>query len=147
MLSERFPHGVTERSQSPPWAKAAAGMLPRFKCTKDLLRELNEGDCTHRPFGRGYRRWAGGVAPPARCAICSSDAEIRHQFLATRLWAKQSCQNKADRPEYRSDQHRYGEPSLPGYGEIGQNRRNQAAEDRALVVAETACCCAHLGRE
>ena len=44
MLSESFHHGVTERSQSPPWAKAAAGMLPALKCTKDLLQELNEGD-------------------------------------------------------------------------------------------------------
>ena len=32
------------KRQSLPCAKPAPGKLPRFKSTKDLLRELNEGD-------------------------------------------------------------------------------------------------------
>jgi len=64
------------------------------------------------------------------------DLQVRHQLLALGLRAQEHGNDQDHQPPHGRDHHRPGEAHPSLYGEVGENRCDEAAPDRALVVDE-----------
>jgi len=69
------------------------------------------------------------------------------ELLTSGLWAEQNRRGDADTAQRGGDQHRDRKSQLPVDSKIGDDRCNQAAEDRTLVIDEAGRRRAYLGRE
>ena len=69
------------------------------------------------------------------------------ELFTSGLWAEQDRRGDADTAQCGADQHRDRKSQLPVDSKIGDDRCNQAAEDRALVIDEAGRRRAYLGRE
>src|ERR1700730_17044394 len=85
--------------------------------------------------------------PRSACQSYSGHDEIRDEDFSLGLRSEQQCDDKARRSDAGADQHRDCKAEPVMTGEPGKNKRNKAAEDRSLVIAEGARRRPHLGRE
>ena len=103
-------------------------------------------------FGRGYRAGAEGSSDRSRAKLrafvqirivarpqpgnASRQLDIRNDLPASRFKAEQHGGGDRTGGDDGADQHQYREAHVPARGEVGHDRPDQAAEDRALMVAE-----------
>src|SRR6266481_7319595 len=75
----------------------------------------------------------------------SGEYQIRHHFLAPRLWAEEKSEAPTAAADNAADQHRNREPKLVVQRKIGDDGRHETAENRPQVIAEGARRRPHLG--